>query len=173
VSAAIFPGFGLAAGAFLAFWAVLGLVFFFVAMRGGARRARESLYLQSRRARRLVGLVITLLYVGFGITIPTLVLANNGSHKARTAPGGVRLNADEARGRDLFGAKCATCHTLAAAHAVGKVGPNLDLLRPPEALVLDAIANGRARGNGQMPAMLYDGQDAKDVAEFVAAVAGH
>jgi mono/diheme cytochrome c family protein len=55
---------------------------------------------------------------------------------------------------------------------VGKVGPNLDQLRPPKALILDAIKNGRARGQGQMPAGLVDGQDAQDVADFVAKVAG-
>jgi mono/diheme cytochrome c family protein len=162
-----------AAGVFLAFWAIVGLAIFFVAMRGGPRRARESLHLQSRRARRVVGVVLAVLYAGFGVAVPTLVLAANGAHKARTAHGGITLTPAEARGRELFAAKCATCHTLAAARAVGKVGPSLDLLRPPEALVLDAIAHGRARGAGQMPAMLYDGQDAKDVAAFVAAVAGH
>jgi hypothetical protein len=36
-----------------------------------------------------------------------------------------------------------------------------------------AIAEGRARGLGQMPAQLYTGREAKEVAEFVAAVAGH
>jgi mono/diheme cytochrome c family protein len=162
--------------AFLGFWALLGLVVFFVAMRGGPRRAREALYTESRRSRRLTVLVLAVLYVGFGIAVPALVLAANGNNKATVAPGGVTLRktreGDEIRGRMLFAAKCATCHTLAAAHAVGKVGPNLDLLRPPYSLVLDAIVNGRARGNGQMPALLYDGQDARDVAAFVAAVAG-
>jgi len=165
------------AAAFLGFWALLGLVVFFVALRGGPRRARQALYLRSRRAGRVAAATLAVLYLGFGIAIPALVLAANGDHKAAVAPGGVRLRktaqGDEIHGRALFAAKCATCHTLAAAHAVGKVGPNLDLLRPPYTLVLDAIANGRARGNGQMPALLYDGQDAKDVAAFVSAVAGH
>jgi hypothetical protein len=38
--------------------------------------------------------------------------------------------------------------------------------------VLNAIQLGRARGAGQMPADIYTGQDAKDVAQFVSAVAG-
>ena len=37
----------------------------------------------------------------------------------------------------------------------------------------NAIEEGRARGLGQMPALLYQGKEAEDVAEFVAAVAGH
>ncbi|TML97807.1 MAG: cytochrome c [Actinobacteria bacterium] len=78
----------------------------------------------------------------------------------------------EVHGRELFTKNCATCHTLRAVNAVGKVGPNLDQLRPPKELVLNAIEAGRARGNGQMPADLVAGQEAKDVAAFVAAVAG-
>jgi hypothetical protein len=39
--------------------------------------------------------------------------------------------------------------------------------------VLNAIELGRARGNGDMPAAIYTGQQARDVAEFVSAVAGH
>ena len=39
--------------------------------------------------------------------------------------------------------------------------------------MLNAILEGRARGIGQMPALLYQGKEAQDVAAFVAAVAGH
>ena len=39
--------------------------------------------------------------------------------------------------------------------------------------MLNAIEEGRARGHGQMPALLYQGKEAEDVADFVAAVAGH
>ena len=42
-----------------------------------------------------------------------------------------------------------------------------------KALVLSAIKEGRARGLGQMPALLYQGKEAEEVADFVAAVAGH
>ena len=52
------------------------------------------------------------------------------------------------------------------------MGPNLDVLTPPKVLILDAIAKGRARGNGQMPAQLLTGRDAVEVATFVAQVAG-
>jgi mono/diheme cytochrome c family protein len=52
------------------------------------------------------------------------------------------------------------------------VGPDLDTLRPPSALILDAIANGRARGMGQMPEQLVTGPDARDVANYIATVAG-
>ena len=49
---------------------------------------------------------------------------------------------------------------------------NLDVLRPPSGLVENAVLQGRARGNGNMPAGLFSGEDAKQVAAYVAAVAG-
>jgi mono/diheme cytochrome c family protein len=97
-------------------------------------------------------------------------------HDARTVPqhgpAAIKLTAAEVEGRKLFATTCATCHTLGAVHAVGRVGPNLDVLQPPAALVLYAIQNGFAIGLGQMPARLYSGKDASDIAQFVAAVAG-
>jgi mono/diheme cytochrome c family protein len=85
------------------------------------------------------------------------------------------------RGRDLFARSCAVCHTLSAVKSVGRTGPNLDVrvgvdiatASGRKALVLSAISEGRARGLGQMPAQLYQGREAEEVAEFVSAVAGH
>jgi cbb3-type cytochrome c oxidase subunit III len=86
---------------------------------------------------------------------------------------------DQTNGKKLFTAKCAGCHVLAAAGAKGTVGPSLD----------DAFAGSRAQGFKQstiqnvvllqireaskpMPTNLVTGQDAVDVAGYVAAVAG-
>jgi mono/diheme cytochrome c family protein len=63
---------------------------------------------------------------------------------------------------------CGGCHTLADAGTKGAVGPNLDDLKPDEATVEHQIA----KGGGAMPPKLLTGQDAKDVAAYVAAVAG-
>jgi mono/diheme cytochrome c family protein len=166
--------------AFVILWVLLGLGVFFVAMRGGARGARESLHTESRVGQRLVTVGVIVLFA-FGLAVPAIVLAFNGAHKASVAVGGVKLNADQQKGRDLFAKSCAVCHTLAATKSVGRVGPNLDVrvgvdIATPagrKALVLGAITEGRARGLGQMPAMLYQGREAEDVASFVAAVAGH
>ena len=38
--------------------------------------------------------------------------------------------------------------------------------------MLDAIENGRARGNGQMAADLVEGEDAEAVAQYVAVAVG-
>jgi mono/diheme cytochrome c family protein len=115
---------------------------------------------------------VAIVIVGLGVAVPLAIGVVNGNDHAKSAPGGVDLTAAQVSGRATFAKYCATCHTLRASNAVGKVGPNLDILHPPKALVLNAIAEGRARGNGQMPAGLVNGQDAQDVAAYVAASAG-
>ncbi len=83
-------------------------------------------------------------------------------------------------GKQLFVTKCGACHTLSHASTTGDIGPNLD----------DAFRQDRADGvkstsieglinywvqypntQGAMPAGLVKGQDATDVAAYVAAVA--
>jgi mono/diheme cytochrome c family protein len=163
-----------------AIWLLIGLGVFFIAIRGGPKGARETLYTEGTTGRRAVTLGIVLLFA-FGLAVPALVLAFNGAHKASVAVGGLHLNAEQQRGRDLFARSCAYCHTLAATKSVGRIGPNLDVrvgadistAAGRKALVAEAIANGRARGLGQMPALLYQGKEAEEVANFVATVAGH
>jgi cytochrome c551 len=98
--------------------------------------------------------------------------------------GGIKLNAAEKNGRELFGQHCGVCHTLAAANAVGKVGPNLDILKPAQSTILNTIANGclpnppkgsneACLGQGVMPSDVVEGRDAQDVAAFVSKVAGN
>jgi mono/diheme cytochrome c family protein len=156
--------------AFIITFIVVGLVVVAAAFSGG-RQTSERPPGPSRRSRRSVGFLVGLAVLLLGVLIPALVIA--AAKNSDKAPGGVTLTAADEHGREVFAARCATCHTLRAANAVGKVGPNLDQLRPPKALILDAIQKGRARGQGQMPAGLVDGQDAQNVANFVAKVAGH
>ena len=143
------------------------LVFAFSGRTGGRRRGAPS-----RASRRFVAVMVTIVILALGVAVPLAIGVVNKNDHAKNAPGGVDLNAAQTNGRAVFGKYCSTCHTLKASNAVGKVGPNLDVLHPPKGLILDAIANGRARGQGQMPAGLVDGQDAQDVAAYVAAVAG-
>jgi mono/diheme cytochrome c family protein len=162
---------------FIVFWIVVGLAVFFVAMRGGRSAAEPG---ESTLGQRAVTVGVILLFA-FGLAIPALVLASNGKNKASEAIGGVHLTANETKGRELFAKSCVFCHTLAAVKSVGRVGPNLDIRVGDDistyagrvALVENAIEEGRARGLGQMPALLYEGKEAEDVAKFVAAVAGH
>jgi mono/diheme cytochrome c family protein len=167
---------------FLAFWVLLALVLFFIAIRGGIGGARATLQTQSRRGRRVVWALLTIVYIGLGVIVPLAILGGNRAN-ASGRVGGIKLTAAEKRGRDLFGENCAVCHTLAAANAIGKVGPNLDMLKPPYQLVLNTINNGCLQnpppnspqaclGQGNMPAQLLEGKDAQDVAAFVSKVAG-
>jgi cbb3-type cytochrome c oxidase subunit III len=112
---------------------------------------------------------------------------------AACGTGGIASGAaDQENGKKLFQEKCSGCHALAAAGSSSTLGPNLD----------DAFAQARADGYKEsailnivhdqirlpgnyptaadnpnylkvnMPANLVEGQDAEDVAAFVAANAG-
>jgi len=104
----------------------------------------------------------------------------------------VSASTDQQNGKKLFQEKCAGCHALAAVGSSSTIGPNLD----------DAFAQARADGfkesaianivhdqirfagqystaqsnpnylKANMPTNLVRGQDAEDVAAFVAANAG-
>jgi cbb3-type cytochrome c oxidase subunit III len=87
-------------------------------------------------------------------------------------------NGDAAHGKQLFqDAKnqCASCHTLADAGSTGTIGPNLDdafvavkqqgfTIQSIEDLIRGQIAYPEA----PMPANLLNGQDANDVATYIA-----
>ncbi len=86
------------------------------------------------------------------------------------------------RGAVLFSQRCAGCHTLSYAATHGSAanirtaqannGPNFDVrCERPAARVLYAIENGGFSG-AIMPQNIVVGQDAVDVAQFVATYAG-
>ena len=160
----------MAALAFVLFWVLLGVGLLLVALRG---RSDESATRSPsvRRSRRIGGLAFLLALLVLGIGIPAAVIATVNNRDSIPQENVSNLTPLQKRGRDLFGgaAQCKNCHTLAAAGTSATVGPNLDQLRPPYALVLNAIQNGRARGNGAMAKDLVQGKDAQAVAAFVAA----
>jgi mono/diheme cytochrome c family protein len=75
-----------------------------------------------------------------------------------------------AQGKEIFTANCAGCHTLGDANASGRVGPNLDDLKPDEQTVQRKVT----AGGGGMPS--FRGQLQEDeisaVAQYVSSVAG-
>jgi cbb3-type cytochrome c oxidase subunit III len=112
---------------------------------------------------------------------------------AACGTGGIATGAaDQENGKKLFTEKCGGCHSLSAAGTSGSIGPNLD----------DSFAQARADGykesairnivheqikypgqyptaannpnylKANMPANIVTGQDAEDVAAYVAANAG-
>lgn len=155
----------------IVFFVLTGLVVLALAMNGTRRRTAPTPGRQRAQTRATaigVGLVVAVT----GLAVPAAIMVANAGDAAKRGPGGVRLTAGEAEGRELFAARCSQCHNLAGSNSVGRVGPNLDELRPPKALTLDAIDKGRARGLGQMPKDLYEGEDAEHVADFIVRVAG-
>ncbi len=73
-------------------------------------------------------------------------------------------------GKAIFKSSCGSCHTLADARTTGKIGPNLDQLKPDLARVKRQVI----QGGSLMPAFkgrLTDAQIAA-VAKYVASVAG-
>ena len=156
---------------FVLAFVLLGLGVFFVAMSGGPGGALARVHSQSRAGRRVAGLGFFVALVVLGFAVPAAVIAVVKDRKSIPNANIGSLTASQQRGRVLFGNRCAACHTLKAANAVAEVGPNLDDLKPNKALVLNTIKNGMT-GNGNMPAQIYQGQDAVDVANFVSRVDG-
>jgi uncharacterized cupredoxin-like copper-binding protein len=95
---------------------------------------------------------------------------------------GARGNkADLVNGKTLFTQKCGSCHTLARASTKGIQGPNLDAAFVTDraqglgkgtiqGVVRDQIS--RVRRGSIMPRNLVKGDDARDVAAYVAFAAG-
>jgi mono/diheme cytochrome c family protein len=159
--------------AFVLLFVLLGLGVLFVAMSGGPKAARQRLQTPRRRGVKGMTLLFLVALVVLGVAIPAAVVATDKNRDAIPEANVKQLTDFQQRGRELFSQRCKNCHTLAAAKATARVGPNLDDLRPPKALVLDAIKKGRARGNGNMAAGLVQGQDAEAVAQFVAVAVGN
>src|SRR5689334_25380009 len=116
------------------------------------------------------GLLFAVL-IGVWYTSAVWLYSQNTVAPAPAASSPVPANASASAGAKVFGsAGCGSCHTLAAAHASGQVGPNLDQLRPGFAAVHDKVTNG---GGGMPP---FSGQlseqQIRDVAAFVATRAG-
>lgn len=128
--------------------------------------------------------------LGAGLAAVALLAAGCGT-------GGVAKSAqrpDTQNGQTLFSQNCAACHSLQAAGAHGTIGPDLDNSFAAdrkqgypsssiENVVLDQIrlgsgpiatytTNKKLTAQTPMPANLVRGQDARDVAAYVASVAG-
>lgn len=157
---------------FVLAFVLLGLGTFLIAVSGGRHGLGAAVQSQSRGSRRLATFIFGISFVVLGIAIPAAVIASVDDRTDIPHANVTGLTESELRGRELFGERCAACHTLAASNAVAAVGPDLDVLQPNAKLVLSTIQSGKSAGNGQMPAGIYTGQDAKDVAAYVAKAVG-
>ncbi|MGV1049226.1 MAG: c-type cytochrome [Solirubrobacterales bacterium] len=132
-------------------------------------------------------IVFGLLVVVLAVVIPWLIFNSKGD----AGNGDQKVASDLKSGQSLFQTNCGTCHTLYAAGTDGNYGPNLDELLAPtgppegdakevreaaegvEGRVLNAVENGIDSGTpGRMPGGILNEEQAKEVSEFVAHVAG-
>ena len=92
------------------------------------------------------------------------------AYVAQVAGTGVTAAKNSTNGKDIFTANCGSCHTLADAGTTGTVGPNLDQLKPPLAIVQHQVING----GSVMPAFKGTLTPAQitAVAKYVSSVAG-
>jgi mono/diheme cytochrome c family protein len=130
-------------------------------------------------------IVFAIVVLVLAAVIPWLAFRADGdAAKAEPVPAGLK------GGQSLFQTNCGTCHTLYAAGTDGNFAPNLDELLAPtgppegptaketieqtEGRVLNAIENGvdSSTTPGRMPAGVISGEQAKEVAAFVATTAG-
>jgi mono/diheme cytochrome c family protein len=158
--------------AFALLFVLLGLGAFFFGMSGGPAGARERARRPTRRGGRGAIVLFVLTILVLGIAVPAVVIATDKNRDSIPEANVADLTELQKHGQELFGERCRNCHTLKAANATAKVGPDLDAAPRNKTLVLDAIENGRAAGNGNMPARIFVGEDAEAVAEFVAVATG-
>jgi mono/diheme cytochrome c family protein len=131
-------------------------------------------------------IVFGLLVVFLAVLVPWLAFRSDGDAEA----GAQKVPAELEEGQSLFQTNCGNCHTLYAAGTDGNFAPDLDVLLAPsgpptgasaqqtieatEGRVLNAIENGvdSSTTSGRMPGGILSGEQAKEVAEFVARTAG-
>jgi mono/diheme cytochrome c family protein len=174
----------MATAAFLIAFFALGVAVAFVAFSGGPSQAREAYLTKGRRGFRIA---IPIIYVGLGIAVPALILADKQSAQGSSGTLASKQGSkDFNEGKTLFRENCWSCHTLKAAGAKGVTGPDLDKIGTLSAArVVNAIRIG-GTGDGRMPANLVPGAcaklpchkpgeeltDAEKVAVYVSQVAG-
>ena len=81
------------------------------------------------------------------------------------------VKGDPKKGGSVYtSANCGSCHTLAAAHSSGTIGPNLDTLKPNYQAVTAQVTNG----GGVMPAFekSLSKQQIADVSAYVVTSTG-
>src|SRR3954453_23455970 len=114
----------MATAAFVIAFLALGAAVAFVAFSGGPSQAREAYLTKGRRGFKIA---IPIIYVGLGIAVPALVLANRHSAEGSSGTLADRQGShDLNEGKTLFRENCWSCHRLKAAGAHGLTGPNLD-----------------------------------------------
>ena len=107
---------------------------------------------------------------GVASPTPKTVIGTVASGPTFPAVAAFHLKGDSKKGSSVFGsAGCGSCHTLAAAHSTGTIGPDLDSLKPDYRAVTAQVTNGGAPNGGTMPSFKssLSTQQIADVAAYV------
>lgn len=130
--------------------------------------------------------IFGILLVALAVLVPLWAFNRDGASESRSGD----LDPQLQTGKQLFEVNCGTCHTFSAAGTDGNFGPNLDLILAPagpptgdtakatikatRGRVLNAIHQGvdSTTTPGRMPGGILSGEQANDVADFVATTAG-
>jgi mono/diheme cytochrome c family protein len=129
--------------------------------------------------------IFGLLVVFLAVLIPWLAFRADGDAER----GALEVPANLEEGQALFQDNCGNCHTLYAAGTDGNFGPDLDItlaeagvpegegatetIEATKGRVLNAIEKGiDGTEPGRMPGGILSGEQAEEVAEFVAHTAG-
>jgi len=136
----------------------------------------------SKKTFVLFGVLVAVL----AVVIPWLVFRSDGD----ATRGAQEVPAELEGGQALFQTNCGNCHALYAAGSDGNYAPDLDDLLSPsgppegegsaatikglEGRVLNAVEEGidSPTTPGRMPGGILSGEQAEEVAEFVARTAG-
>jgi mono/diheme cytochrome c family protein len=155
---------------FLLPFLLLGIAVLFIAFSGSPGAAREAYLTRGNRAFRVL---VPLLYIALGVAVPALIIASRDEARGGTEElKSEELSSNAEEGKQLFRNACASCHNLDAVNARGVTGPDLDEIgEVTRDRIVNAIKNG-GTGQGRMPANLYQGEDARKVAEYLSLVAG-
>jgi mono/diheme cytochrome c family protein len=129
---------------------------------------------EARRRRHAIAVFALALLAAFG-------LSACGDTVGYTEPTG-----DKIQGKELFVKNCGSCHTLRDAGTTGTIGPDLDyafvqsridglgddtILQVVRAQIAYPVTKPSTGAPG-MPANILEGEQADDVATYVASVAG-
>ena len=118
--------------------------------------------------------------------LPAALLGSLALLAAGCGTGGPVQQGNATNGQKLFAANCGSCHTLGNAGTKGVIGPNLDAAFAvvqekdyPSSFIRNVVGmqikypnSHPATGDPGMPANIVKGSDVKDVATYVACVAG-
>src|SRR5215213_253756 len=98
---------------FVLIWVSLGLGLLLIALSGGPSGALQRLQSQTRGSRKAATVLFVLALLILGIGVPLAVISSVEARDDIPQANVSNLTAAEEHGRELFGARCTQCHTLA------------------------------------------------------------